>query len=116
MDDPPVEFVWHDGPVPAGLPVTQVYGWLLCPVTGRVLIQEQDDGTLPASGSSTGTAGGRHRPTRTCSSPSGRRLTPTTRRSAQEASASPSPPGSRFSTSGKTASSTRQPVPPIPFT
>ena len=30
MNDPPVEFIWHDGPVPAGLPVTQVYGGLLC--------------------------------------------------------------------------------------
>jgi hypothetical protein len=29
MGDPPVEFVWHDDPVPAGLPITQVYGWLL---------------------------------------------------------------------------------------
>jgi 8-oxo-dGTP diphosphatase len=50
MDDLPVEYVWHDGPVPAGLPVTQVYGWLLCPVTGRVLIQEQDDGTCSLPG------------------------------------------------------------------
>jgi hypothetical protein len=40
MDDLPVEYVWHDGPIPARLPVTQVYGRLLCPVTGRVLIQE----------------------------------------------------------------------------
>lgn len=44
MTEPVVEFIWHDSPVPAGLRVTQVYGWLLCPVTGRVLIQEQDDG------------------------------------------------------------------------
>jgi hypothetical protein len=29
MDDSPVEYVWHDGPVPARLPVTQVYGWLI---------------------------------------------------------------------------------------
>lgn len=50
MDDPPVEYVWHDGPVPDGLPVTQVYGWLLCPVTGRVLIQEQVDGTFSLPG------------------------------------------------------------------
>jgi 8-oxo-dGTP pyrophosphatase MutT (NUDIX family) len=37
-------------PAPAGLPVTQVYGWLLCPETGRILIQERDEGTcsLPA--------------------------------------------------------------------
>ena len=46
MGDPRVEFVWHEVPVPAGLPVSQVYGWLLCPVSGRVLIQEQDDGTF----------------------------------------------------------------------
>ena len=50
MDDEPVEFVWHDSAVPATLPVTQVYGWLLCPVTGRVLIQEQDDGTFSLPG------------------------------------------------------------------
>jgi len=49
MGDLPV-FVWHDGPVPASLPVTQVYGWLICPVTGRVLIQEQDDGTFSLPG------------------------------------------------------------------
>jgi 8-oxo-dGTP pyrophosphatase MutT (NUDIX family) len=49
MGDPPVEYVGHDGPVP-GLPVTQVYGWLLCPISGRVLIQEQDDGTFSLPG------------------------------------------------------------------
>jgi 8-oxo-dGTP diphosphatase len=50
MGDPPVEYVWHDYPVPDGLPVTQVYGWLLCPATGRVLIQEQDDGNFSLPG------------------------------------------------------------------
>ena len=50
MSDPPVEFIWHGAPVPADLPVTQVYGWLLCPTTGRVLIQEQDDGTFSLPG------------------------------------------------------------------
>jgi hypothetical protein len=50
MGDPPIEYVWYDGPVSAGLPVTQVYGWLLCPATGRVLIQEQDDGTFSLPG------------------------------------------------------------------
>jgi len=50
MTEPATLFVWHDAPVPAGLPVTQVYGWLLCPVTGRVLIQEQDDGTFSLPG------------------------------------------------------------------
>lgn len=49
MGDPPVEYVGHDGPVPR-LPVTQVYGWLLCPISGRVLIQEQDDGTFSLPG------------------------------------------------------------------
>jgi 8-oxo-dGTP diphosphatase len=47
---PLVEYVWHDSLVPAMLPVTQVYGWLLCPTTGRVLIQEQDDGTFSLPG------------------------------------------------------------------
>ena len=57
MGDPPIEYVWHDGPVSAGLPVTQVYGWLLCPATGRVLIQEQDDGTFSLNWSTRGFAG-----------------------------------------------------------
>ena len=50
MTEPATRFVWHDAPVPAGLPVTQVYGWLLCPATGRVLIQEQPDGTCSLPG------------------------------------------------------------------
>jgi len=50
MGDPPTQYVWHEAPVPAGLPVTQVYGWLLCPVSGRILIQEQDDGTFSLPG------------------------------------------------------------------
>jgi 8-oxo-dGTP pyrophosphatase MutT (NUDIX family) len=50
MSERKIEFVWHDSPVPAGLPVTQVYGWLLCPDTGRVLIQERDDGTCTLPG------------------------------------------------------------------
>jgi 8-oxo-dGTP pyrophosphatase MutT (NUDIX family) len=37
-----VEYFWHETPVPAGLEITQVYGYLLCPRTGRVLVQ--DDG------------------------------------------------------------------------
>jgi hypothetical protein len=49
MGDPPVEYVGHDGPVPR-LPVAQVYGWLLCPISGRVLIREQDDGTFSLPG------------------------------------------------------------------
>lgn len=50
MDDTLVEYVWHDAEVPPGLTVTQVYGWLLCPATGRVLIQQQDDGTFSLPG------------------------------------------------------------------
>jgi 8-oxo-dGTP diphosphatase len=45
VTEPAAGFIWHDSPVLPGLPVTQVYGWLLCPATGRVLVQEQDDGT-----------------------------------------------------------------------
>jgi 8-oxo-dGTP pyrophosphatase MutT (NUDIX family) len=41
---PDVEYFWHEAPVPDGLEVTQVYGYLLCPLTGRVLVQD-DDGT-----------------------------------------------------------------------
>jgi 8-oxo-dGTP diphosphatase len=52
VTEPAAEFIWHDSPVPAALPVTQVYGWLLCPVTGRVLIQEQDDGAHSLPGGS----------------------------------------------------------------
>src|ERR1700678_3967224 len=52
VTEPAIEFIWHDSPVPAGLPVTQVYGWLLCPVTGRVLIQAQDDGAHSLPGGS----------------------------------------------------------------
>ncbi|HEX3962182.1 MAG TPA: NUDIX hydrolase [Trebonia sp.] len=49
MTESQIRYVWYGAAVPEGLPVTQVYGWLLCPVTGRVLIQEHDDGvcTLP---------------------------------------------------------------------
>ena len=39
-----VEYFWHEAPVPDGLAVTQVYGYLLCPLTGRVLVQD-DEGT-----------------------------------------------------------------------
>lgn len=28
MGDPPIQYVWHETPVPACLAVTQVYGWL----------------------------------------------------------------------------------------
>jgi 8-oxo-dGTP diphosphatase len=39
-----VLYFWHEAPVPGGLEVTQVYGYLLCPRTGRVLVQD-DEGT-----------------------------------------------------------------------
>ena len=37
-----VRYWWHEAPVPPGLEITQVYGYLLCPRTCRVLVQ--DDG------------------------------------------------------------------------
>jgi 8-oxo-dGTP diphosphatase len=37
-----IVYFWREAPVPAGLEITQVYGYLLCPRTGRVLVQ--DDG------------------------------------------------------------------------
>lgn len=37
-----VEYFWHEAPVPEGLEVTQVYGYLLCPRTGRVLVQDDE--------------------------------------------------------------------------
>ncbi|HUN30439.1 MAG TPA: NUDIX hydrolase [Trebonia sp.] len=39
-----IQYSWCAAPVPPGLPVTQAYGWLVCPRTGRVLIQEHEDG------------------------------------------------------------------------
>jgi 8-oxo-dGTP diphosphatase len=50
VTDPAIRYSWHEAPVPAGLPVTQVAGWLLCLVTGRVLICEHDDGTFGLPG------------------------------------------------------------------
>jgi 8-oxo-dGTP diphosphatase len=41
---PDVEYFWREAPVPEGLVVTQVYGYPLCPRTGRVLVQD-DEGT-----------------------------------------------------------------------
>jgi 8-oxo-dGTP diphosphatase len=57
-----VRYVWRAEPVPAHLVVTQVYGFLFCPDTSRVLLQE-DDGAFnlpggtpePADGGLTGT-------------------------------------------------------------
>jgi 8-oxo-dGTP pyrophosphatase MutT (NUDIX family) len=37
---PGVRYWWHEAPVPPGLEITQVYGYLLCPGTGRVLVQD----------------------------------------------------------------------------
>ncbi|GAA2682425.1 NUDIX domain-containing protein [Nonomuraea recticatena] len=33
-------FLWHEAPVPDGLPVVRVHGYLICPATGRVMIQD----------------------------------------------------------------------------
>jgi 8-oxo-dGTP diphosphatase len=52
MSGAEVEYVWHAVPVPPGVAVTQVYGWLVCPRTGRVLIQEHDDGVCNLPGGS----------------------------------------------------------------
>ncbi|MEV6868279.1 NUDIX domain-containing protein [Streptosporangium subroseum] len=35
-------YFWHEAPVPADLEVTQVYGYLICPDTARVLVQEYE--------------------------------------------------------------------------
>jgi 8-oxo-dGTP diphosphatase len=35
-----VDYFWYEAPVPNGLEITQVYGYLLCPVTARVLVQD----------------------------------------------------------------------------
>jgi 8-oxo-dGTP pyrophosphatase MutT (NUDIX family) len=35
-----VRYWWHEAPPPAELEITQVYGYLLCPRTGRVLVQD----------------------------------------------------------------------------
>ena len=37
-----VDYFWHEAPVPERLAVTQVYGYLLCPQTGRVLVQDDE--------------------------------------------------------------------------
>jgi NUDIX domain-containing protein len=44
-----VRYFWHEAPAPGRLEVTQVYGWLLCPRTSRVLV-EDDDGTFNLPG------------------------------------------------------------------
>ncbi|MQY07640.1 hypothetical protein ACRB68_57420 [Actinomadura sp. RB68] len=35
-----MRYFWREAPVPDGLSVTQVYGYLLCPRTARVLVQD----------------------------------------------------------------------------
>ena len=44
-----VRYFWHEAAVPLGLEITQVYGYLICPETGRVLIQD-DEGTFNLPG------------------------------------------------------------------
>lgn len=39
-----VDFAWCGEPVTEGVPVVQVYGWLLYPDDGRVLVQDTGDG------------------------------------------------------------------------
>lgn len=43
---PEVRYWWREAPVPPGPLITQVYGYLLCPLTGRVLVQD-DEGVFP---------------------------------------------------------------------
>ena len=44
-----VSYRWFEAPVPEDLEVTQVYGYLICPSTGRVLIQD-DEGVFNLPG------------------------------------------------------------------
>jgi 8-oxo-dGTP diphosphatase len=37
-----VSYVWHGARVPRGLEVLTVHGFLICPATGRALLQERD--------------------------------------------------------------------------
>jgi 8-oxo-dGTP diphosphatase len=46
---PEVRYVWHEVPVPPGLVIAQVYGYLLCPRTRRVLVQD-DEGSFNLPG------------------------------------------------------------------
>jgi 8-oxo-dGTP diphosphatase len=43
-------YAWHERPVPTGLEVRQVYGYLLCPATARVLIQDVGGGKFNLPG------------------------------------------------------------------
>jgi 8-oxo-dGTP diphosphatase len=43
-----VRFLWHEAPVPRQLEIAKVHGFLVCPVTGRALVQEYGgDFSLP---------------------------------------------------------------------
>lgn len=44
-----VRYVWREAAVPASLEITQVYGYLMCPQTARVLVQD-DDGVFNLPG------------------------------------------------------------------
>ena len=44
-----VRYLWHEVPVPSGVVITQVYGYLLCPRTSRVLVQD-DEGAFSLPG------------------------------------------------------------------
>ena len=44
-----VSYRWFEAPVREGLQVTQVYGYLICPSTGRLLIQD-DEGVFNLPG------------------------------------------------------------------
>jgi 8-oxo-dGTP pyrophosphatase MutT (NUDIX family) len=48
-DDDDVIYFWHEASVPDGLEITQVYGYLLCPATSRVLVQD-DEGSFNLPG------------------------------------------------------------------
>ena len=37
-----VRYFWYEAPVPEKLEVTQVYGYLMCPQTGRMLVQDDE--------------------------------------------------------------------------
>jgi hypothetical protein len=40
--DAEVSYLWHESPVAGHLEIAKVYGFLVCPDTGRVLVQECD--------------------------------------------------------------------------
>jgi 8-oxo-dGTP diphosphatase len=46
-----VRYAWHEVPVPPDLEITQVYGYLICPRTRRVLVQD-DEGRFNLPGGS----------------------------------------------------------------